>query len=301
MTITRAHRAVALVGLTAVLLAGCSTSDESEATASAETDIATSAAPEPPASDQANGFQRGGVSGEIAYVADGTAQVQDDSSQTAVRFTDDTTVTTEVEIALTDFAEGQCVVVLLGDDDAATSVSVSEPDEDGTCATGFGGMGGERPTGDMPEGMERPTDGDIPSDMPTAMPEGMEAPEEGTAPQGQMPGGFAGLVTGTVSAVSDGALTVDDEDGEPTEVSVADDATVTGTEVADTEAIEVGLCMTAMGEADSSGGYDATSIALSAATAEGCTTGLGGRGGFGGGAAGGGMGGDLDQLDTDTE
>ncbi|WP_084100299.1 hypothetical protein [Demequina sp. NBRC 110051] len=299
MTITRTHRAFALAGLTAALLAGCSTSDDSDATASADT--ATSAAPEQPAGDQANDFQRGGVSGEIAYLADGTAQVQDDSSQTAVRFTDDTTVTTEVEIALTDIAEGQCVVVVLGDDDAATSVSVSEPDEDGTCSTGFGGMGGERPTGDMPDGMERPTDGDVPADMPTAMPEGMEAPAEGTAPEGQMPGGFAGLVTGTVSAVSDGGLTIEDSEGESTEVSVADDASVTGTEAADTSAIEVGLCMTAMGESDSSGGYDATSIELSAATDEGCTTGFGGRGGFGGGAGGGAMGGDLDQLDTDTE
>ncbi|MFV0285350.1 MAG: hypothetical protein ACK5IM_03040 [Demequina sp.] len=304
MTKTRTYQALAGIGIGVILLAGCSAGDET-ADASASADTATSAAPEASGQPQAGGdqgdFQPSGVSGEVAYVADGTAQVQDDDSQTAVRFTDDTTVTTEVDVAFADIVTGQCVVAVIGDDDIATSVSVSEADEDGTCSTGFGGMGGERP-----EGMEMP-DGEVPSDMPTAMPDGMEMPD-GEVPTDMptaMPeggdmsqGGFGGsFVSGAVTAAADGTLTVEDSDGEATEVVTSDETTITGTEETDTSAIEVGLCMTANGESDSSGGYDATTIALSEATDEGCTSGFGG-GGMGMGGPGGGMSDELDSLDT---
>ncbi|WP_084076786.1 hypothetical protein [Demequina sp. NBRC 110057] len=301
MNKTRTSQTLAMIGLGAVLLAGCSGGDsDADASASAGAETATSAVPEASGQPQAGGqgdFQPSGVSGEVAYVSDGTAQVQDGDSQTAVRFTDDTEVTTEVEIALADIEEGQCVVVVLGDDDTATSVSVSDADDDGTCAAGFGGGGGQ-----MPEGMEMPSDGEVPSDMPTAMPEGMEAPSDGEMPEREMPeGGFGGsFVTGAVTAIGDGTLSVEDSEGETTDVTLADDATVTGTEATDSDAIEVGMCMTAQGESDSSGGYDATTIALSEATDEGCTSGFGGmRGGMGGGMGGpGGAGDELDSLDS---
>ena len=56
----------------------------------------------------------------------------------------------------------------------------------------------------------------------------------------------------------------------------------TQTAAAKSSALKVGLCAVAVGTADSTGAVAAKSIALSPATANGCTSGFGG-GGFGGG------------------
>ncbi len=225
-----------------------------------------------------------GLTGEISYVSDDTAQVQDDSSQTAVSWTDDTTITAEVEIALADIETGACVVVTLADDETtASTVSVTEADDDGSCATGFGGgMGGAT--------ME---DGDMPTDMPTDMAQG-EMPDDAEMPtdmptdmaQGEMPDGgdfdTSSIVTGAVTAVGDDTLTIETTDGDETTVDIDADSALTGTEEADADAIEVGMCMTATGESDSSGGYAATSISVFSAGDDGCISTTGFGGGMGG-------------------
>jgi hypothetical protein len=257
-----------LLGLTAgvLLLAGCSNGSAADQTA-----VESSAQPSAAASDRPQGQMGfGGVSGEVVYAQDGVLQVQDESSQTAVRYTADTSVSERVTIALSDVSVGSCVMAVVGDDGSATTVTVSEP-VDGECTTGFGqggfpgGMGdAQAPDGTMPSGA--PTD--MPSGMPTAMPDG----------GGQ--GGFGGtFVTGTVASVSASGLTVTTDDGS-SDVTVGADTTITGTQASDSSAIAVGMCLTAQGTADDSGGFDATSITLSVKGDDGCSTrGFGGMNG----------------------
>ncbi|WP_062203047.1 hypothetical protein [Demequina salsinemoris] len=281
---TRTLTAVVAFGCTAALLAGCSSSD-ADTTASAS----ASAGTETSADDGADAAmpEASGLTGEISYVSDDTAQVQDDSSQTAVTWTDDTTITQEVEISLADIDTGACVVVTLADDGTtASTISVTEADDDGSCATAMGGGmgGGDMADGDAPTDM--PTDmadGDMPTDMPTAAADG-DAPTD-------MPTDMAGggdfdttsMVNGTVTAVGDATLTVETTDGDETTVDIDDDSAITGTEDADSDAIEVGMCMTATGESDDSGNYAATDIYVFSADDEGCVTTSGFGGGMGGG------------------
>ncbi len=269
----------------ALLLAGCSSSD-----AATEASASSSAAPQSTQAGEA--AQPSGLTGEIAYVSDGTAQVQDGSSQTAVTWTDETEITQEVEIALSDVSVGSCVTVTFADDGTtASSISVTDADDDGSCTTGFGGgMGGDMPDamasgapedGAMPSGDAMPGgDGsgeelDAPEGAATAMPEASGAPGDG------MSFDASSFTSGSVTAVSDSGLTVEDAEGEATEVSVGSDTTITGTEAADEDAIEVGMCMTARGESDSSGGYAATTISIFAADDDGCVTSMGMPGGSG--------------------
>ncbi|WP_062460468.1 hypothetical protein [Demequina soli] len=295
MNKTRITLTAALCG--SVLLAGCSSGGaaESQPDASSSGDAVLGSVP----GGQGGDRQPSGVTGEIAYVSDGTAQVQDGSSQTAVRFGSDTAFTRQVDLALGDVAGGQCVVAMLGDDDTATTITVTDAADDGTCATGLGGMGGgpggdgQMPT-DMPSGM--PTDGEMPTDLPSGAP---ALAGDGTQTGDAMPsGGFdpSSIVAGTVTSVKDDALVVEASDGTATTVTVGADTAITGTEAADADAVTVGMCMTAGGEADSSGGYDATTVYVFDAGDAGCvsTTGFGGRGGFRGGDRGAMPGGSTD-------
>ncbi|WP_156162228.1 hypothetical protein [Demequina iriomotensis] len=289
------NRIAMMAACGAMLLAGCST-DGAETSTSPTTAAEDAVIGSVPTTGDAPTDRegRGGLTGEIAYVGDGVAQVQDGSTQTAVTFGSDTTFTQEVALTLADIAVGSCIVATLGDDDAATAVTVSEADEDGSCATGLGGAfsGGGFPGGD----------GDMPTDMPTAMPDGMELPDGAELPDGmELPDGaelpdrgdggfaFAGVTAGTVTAVSGGTLTVEDADGAESTVSVADDATVTGRADADADAVEVGMCLTATGEADDAGGYVASTVYVFDGGDEGCVSfsGFGGRGGMGGAPGGG--------------
>jgi hypothetical protein len=264
----------------ALILAGCS-GGGSGTTTDADTSAQPSAAPSGQAQGPGQNRQDFGVSGEIVYAQDGTLQVQNSQSQTAVRYTDATTVEQQVTVALADVSVGSCVVAIVGEDGTATTVRVTQP-VDGECSTGFGQGGfpggGGAPGGDMPSGAPTalPDGGAMPSGAPTDFPSG--APGDGQFPGGGQ-GGFGGtFVTGTVASVSDSGLTVTTDDGS-TDVPVGTDTSITGTEAADQAAIAVGLCLTAQGAADDAGGFDATSITVSAKGDDGCSSGFGGMGG----------------------
>lgn len=83
----------------------------------------------------------GGINGEIVAVTDSLAQVQSTDEQTAVTWTDDTAITLTSDGTLADVTVGVCVSAVVTDD-VATSVTVTQPDDDGSCTTGFGSMGG---------------------------------------------------------------------------------------------------------------------------------------------------------------
>jgi hypothetical protein len=168
---------------------------------------------------------------------------------------------------------------------ALTATEVTITAASGTCDAGgaFGnrtGAGGTQPTA-RPSGRARPSG----------------APG-GAAGRGNF-GGFADAAFGKVTSVSGDTFVVSETRGGTGGTSgTATNVTVTTTSAttyhqdatATSANLKVGLCATAIGAADDTGAVAATSIALSTAGANGCTTGFGGFGGRagGGGANGGG-------------
>lgn len=291
---TSARRRLALACAVAALpLAGCSASSDATDPVSAtpaadETADATGGMP------RDGGAGGGGITGLVASVQDGVMQVQEADSQTAVTWTAETSFSRTVTITVAEVAVGSCAVAMLPTDAAgdattdttdttdvtvtATTVIVSDA-VDGACS---GGLGGGLPT-DLPSGM--PTD--LPSGMPTELPSGMPT---GMA-DGGMPGGS--LVSGRVTAVAGGVLTVEasEADGSSTAVTVATDAdtVITTSVAADASAVTVGVCAGVRGESDGRGGMAATSVQLSDAVDGSCSSagpGAGGPLGFPGGTRG---------------
>ncbi|KQR17088.1 hypothetical protein [Cellulomonas sp. Leaf334] len=289
----------ALAAVSVLVLAGCSAADAATDAASDAPTSATQGDGGPQRSGPGGG---GGASGEIASVTGTVLQVRSADSQTAVTWTDATEFSATVDGMLADVTVGSCVVAVstaTTDTDAtdttapveATSIRITRPTDDGTCAGGFGGgpaLGGERPDG-------------APTDLPT-MPEG-ERPDG--APTDLPPGGavrsFSGGAIGTVSAVDGSTLTVEttgpDDETSTRTVTVTDATTYTTTVAADASAVVVGQCASARGEADDSGKVTATSITVSAPTDGECAGGMVQRFGDGGGPGGpGGPGGGQDSV-----
>lgn len=283
LRLLRTRSIVALGAVTVLMLAGCSSGEDDTGSEASPTATAGGLNPEA-AGDLPGG---GGVSGLIASVTDSVMQVQATDSQTAVTWTADTVVTRTVAATIDKVAVGSCVVGMgaaptgnatsapTADSTSsiATRVSISQP-VDGVCSAGFPGArgGGQMPDGArptaLPEGGGKMPDGA----RPTALPEG----------GGQMPdGGFGGVTAGLVTAVAGTTITVEatDPDGATTSETITVDSTTTytATEASDASAIAVGLCATAQGEDDTSGGMTATSIVLSDAGENGCS----GPGGIG--------------------
>lgn len=269
---------VAAIASLALLTACTSGSEEQPSTSSVASDTAQpSAAP--------GGFDASalGLTGQIAYVSDGVAQVQDGSSQTAVRYDGDTAFTKRVTLALSDVAIGQCVLAVVADDAASTTITVTDA-VDGSCDNaapgGMGGFpGGTRPGGQ--DGSGQASGGDkpaLPSGAPTVAPS--DLPSGGFPSDGAFPGGMGSFVVGTVSAVAGDSITVTASDGTVTDVAVAEGTTISGQQDATSADVVVGQCMTARGTADDAGGYDADSIQIFGPGDDGCMmAGFGGMGG----------------------
>ncbi len=278
------------------------------ACASSTTASSTPAPTSAPSQAEGRAPGGGGISGEIAAITGSTLQVQSSDSQTAVTYSDSTSITKTVAAALSDVTAGVCVTTMSfgggadaggGSTDtsstdaagtdaagAATSVMISAA-VDGACETpGFGGAGGGFPGGD----------GTPPTDLPDGATPPTDAPD-GVTPTGAPGdsgmgggGGFGGFTSGLVTAVSASSITVETTDADgassSTEVSVDDSTSYTSTAGADSSALAVGACVTAQGEADDSGAVTATSLTVSEAGEDGCSTGFGGAQGGPGGMGG---------------
>lgn len=283
---TRSRSLLVLPAAAAVLTLLVACSDDAAQTAPEVT------ATQEPAADQQAGEMSGGggITGEIAAVSDLLMQVQGEDGQTAVSWDDSTTITQTVAGTLADVTVGVCVVAVTGSDDAtaATSIAITSA-TDGECTSGFGGGGfggggddsgdGERPSGMSTDGAGE--DGAAPSgDMPSGMPTGGTDGGGGAA--------FGGMTSGLVTAVDGSTITVestgfgDDAQTTTSTVTVDDATTYTTTVDADATAIAVGRCVVAQGDSDDSGKVAATSLVLSDAGDDGCSTGFGGRGGMSG-------------------
>ncbi|HEY5787844.1 MAG TPA: hypothetical protein VIT65_24035 [Microlunatus sp.] len=220
----------------------------------------------------------GRVSGEIAAVDGKTLQIQDGSAQTAVTYTGKTTFTAQVAGSISDLAKGDCVVVFSSSTDqnasAVTASTVSVADAvDGTCAAGFGGGSGGRPTG-APSG--QPSTGGQP---PSAAPGGGQP---SGAPSAGMPNGGGRPRSGKVTAISGDTFTVavsQPGSKETTDVTVTttDKTTVTVTEASKASAAKAGVCATVNGKAHDTGAVTAATITLRDAGADGCTARRGNR------------------------
>jgi hypothetical protein len=284
--------AAASIALVAVLaLAGCSIIPDS------------AAAPAPSASAGPRGGAGTpggvpGVTGQVAQVDGSTAQVQSRTSQTAVTWTSATTFTDQEAAASGDVAVGDCIVARPAADAgrsassaavAAATVEIT-PKTDGRCTTtGFGA---------------RQTQ---PGVRPTPAPGQGRSQSQGRGSATPRPGGFGGGgfgAVGEVTAIGAGSYTVSVQRFARTSggatpnpsatpstttetVTWTSSTTFTALKPAGASAVQVGLCVTALGKADDTGAVTATSVAVSKPVDGTCSAGFGGFGGRGGNGSGG--------------
>ena len=252
-------------------LAGCGGGGTSAApAAAAPSAAATSAAPGGQRSDR-----RPAASGEIAAVSGHTLQVQNTSAQTAVTWSASTAFTKSVPATV---AVGDCVSVTgtPGTGSALTAAAVRVVAADGTCAERQPTRASGAPSGSPPSG--RPGGGSPPSGAPDRQ---QFAMAYGTV---TAVSGSTATVSGTLrtGGRSGGATPAATPSAGPIAVTLGSSARITKAAKATGADATVGTCAVATGKTDSTGTVAAAAIALSAKSANGCTTGFGRAGGIGG-------------------
>lgn len=261
MLLRRSVRAIPVLVLVGVL-ASCGGGDDGD-DASSDPTAAPTTAPTPRVT---------GVSGEIVALSGITMQVQGAGTQTAVTWTDSTTVTATTDATADDVTVGSCVVAFAADD-VATTVQISDPADDGCTGTGM--PGGGRPS----QGQDGwPTDGSRPS-PPSGRPADMPTDRPTDLPSGMPDGRRGGVSGGQVTEVTDTTITLSTDDGSTSTLTVGAGTTYTQQVTSDASALVVGQCVQAQGEQDGAGNLTAASLVVSAPTDGGCATGRG-PGGF---------------------
>ena len=211
-----------------------------------------------------------GVSGLIVALSGKTIQVRTTAGQSAVSFTDKTTVTEQQKAAVSDAKAGLCATVRSSDTASGqstpsttiTASSVNLSDQvDGSCRGGFGGgFGRNRPQG-------------APSGMPSGVPSGV-------MPSGAPGGGFGGA-SGVITAVTGSAMTIQETRGTETKttvtVNLTGQTTYTRQAKTTTKAIATGKCVLATGKSDSTGALAATAVRLTTPVNGQCMAGFGRR------------------------
>jgi hypothetical protein len=266
-----------------LVVSACGGGTKATVGASGTSTTAASGGPGGDAAGGARGFP--GAIGLLAQIDGKTLQVQGTDTQTAVTYSAKTTFTSTVAAKLSDIVVGACVQArsappaagaggaaptAAAGPIAAASVEISAA-VNGRCTLGGSRIPGAR----APGGSGDPTP---PAGMPTSG--RTRGPGAG--------GGFFGLgASGKVTAVNGASFTVESSlpvNGTttapaPTTRTVKTTATTTytRTEAANAKALAVGLCVTAMGKADSTGSIAATSMMLRPAQKGSCSTGFGGR------------------------
>jgi Domain of unknown function (DUF5666) len=282
MTVNRIA-AGAAVCCAVLFVSGCGGGTSATVGASGTSTTATSGGPGGGAAGGARGFP--GATGLLAQIDGKTLQVQGTDTQTAVTYSAKTTFTNTVAAKLSDVVVGVCVQARSAQPTsgtggavptaatgpvAAASVEIS-PAVNGRCTVGGSRMPGAGAPG---SGGDRTPPTGVPNSGQTRGPGGAG-------------NGFGGLgAFGKVTAVSGSSFTVESTSPQgstattavPTTRSVQTSAatTYTRTEAAKASALVVGLCVTALGKADSTGSIAATSIALRPAENGSCSSGFGG-------------------------
>lgn len=299
MIMTHFRPALATACLGVLLLSGCS--------AAAATSPSATPDAQGPRSQQT---RMNGTYGLIAAISGTTLQVQGSSGQTAVSYSDSTTVTEQKAGTVADLVVGACATVRsdqptgasaggpssaapASDPSAVAAASITvAPSEDGQCSAMGGATGGRGGPvggqGGMPSGEPRARDGATPPAEPSAGQGGgarpSAAPSRGSgAPGGGAPGAGAGgggagggMVTGIIESVGEGTVTVKasrpgSDEAQTTTVTYTDSVAVTVTVDATASALQVGRCALATGKPDDTGAVPATAIRVSDAVDGACT------------------------------
>ena len=281
--------APALAGLGIVVLGvtACGGSSGNAATPAAT--IASSAAPGSSPTPTAGQTAFPGVVGTAAAVSGSSLEVQNPTSgQVTVTFTASTPITDTVSVTAKDVTVGSCVTVVgkpsttgsAGSPVTATTVTISAPVK-GNCA-GAGGFGGGGFGGFGGGG----TGGAGASPRPS-----FSARPRPTGSRGAFGNGTFGGANGKVTSISATGFVVQamrrtagSSTATETDITVITSSAskYLKTVTASASALKVGLCITAVGTANSIGAVAARSIRVSQPGPSGCVTGFGGRGGFGG-------------------
>ncbi len=251
--------------------------------------------------DRATGARTApGASGKIAEVSGSTMQVQNISTQTAVSWTKDTKFTDTVSAKSSDLAVGDCISVTPATTTtttttdetapvAAASISISDA-VNGACGLGGGGGGGG---GGGLRGGQPPTAGQAPTDAqrPDGAGQGARGGLRGASGKVVSLSGDTINVEMTRPAMANGTATAAPSTGTATTTSrtVTFTSSTTWTQIksAESDAIKVGRCVTALGTAASTGVVTATSIVIRSATDGECTGAIFDRQGMGRGQNGG--------------
>jgi hypothetical protein len=279
--------ALAGVGIVVLGVTACGGGAGNSATPAAT--IASSAAPGSSPSPSAGQAAFPGVVGTAAAISGSSLEVQNPTSgQVTVTFTASTPITDTVSVTAKDVTVGSCVTVVgkpsttgsAGSPVTATTVTISAPVK-GNCA-GAGGFGGGGFGGFGGGG----TGGAGASPRPS-----FSARPRPTGSQGAFGNGAFGGANGKVTSVSATGFVVQAMrrtagSGTATETDItvitSSASKYLKTVTASASALKVGLCITAVGTANSIGAVAARSIRVSQPGPSGCVTGFGGRGGFGG-------------------
>ena len=291
MTVNRIA-AGAAVCCAVLFVSGCGGGTSATGGASGNSTTAASGGPGGDAAGGARGFP--GATGLLAQIDGKTLQVQGTDTQTAVTYTTKTTFTDTVAARLSDVVVGACVQTrsartASGSVGAAPTASTGPVEaasvEISSAVNGRCTVGGFR----MPGAGAPGGNGDM--TRPTRVPTPGQTRGPGFAGNGF--GGFG--ASGKVTSVNGSSFTVESTSPPGVTASTATTAvpttrtvktsattTYTRTKAANAKALVVGLCVTALGKADSTGSIAATSMALRPAQKGSCSTGFGGRGPGGG-------------------
>jgi hypothetical protein len=279
--------ALAGVGIVVLGVTACGGGAGNSATPAAT--IASSAAPGSSPSPSAGQAAFPGVVGTAAAVSGSSLEVQNPTSgQVTVTFTASTPITDTVSVTAKDVTVGSCVTVVgkpsttgsAGSPVTATTVTISAPVK-GNCA-GAGGFGGGGFGGFGGGG----TGGAGASPRPS-----FSARPRPTGSRGAFGNGTFGGANGKVTSISATGFVVQamrrtagSSTATETDITVITSSAskYLKTVTASASALKVGLCITAVGTANSIGAVAARSIRVSQPGPSGCVTGFGGRGGFGG-------------------
>lgn len=219
------------------------------------------------------------ASGEIAAKSGTTLQVQNTTSQTAVKYTKKTTFTAQRSTNLSAVRVGSCVIATGASTGSSVPLRATSVQLESSCATARGG------------GLPRAGSGSRPSGLPGGSPPS-ELPDSGQR-SGAPAGGIGNAVAGKVTKVAGRTITVRAQTfGGPNgsgststattrTITVSANTTYRTTVKTTATAAKVGRCAVVQGTANSSGAVTAKSIALSAKSNGSCTT-----TGFGSGAHG---------------
>ena len=273
--------ALAGVGIVVLGVTACGGGAGNSATPAAT--IASSAAPGSSPSPSAGQAAFPGVVGTAAAVSGSSLEVQNPTSgQVTVTFTASTPITDTVSVTSKDVTVGSCVTVVgkpsttgsAATSVTATSVTISAPVK-GNC-TGAGGFGGGGFGGGGAGATPRPS---------------FSARPRPTGSRGAFGNGTFGGANGKVTSVSATGFVVQamrrtagSSTATETDITVITSSAskYLKTVTASASALKVGLCITAVGTANSIGAVAARSIRASEPGPGGCVSGFAGRGGFGG-------------------